>query len=358
MQAKEARVAIYHLSVKPVKRAAGRSVTAAAAYRAADRIRDQQTGQVFDYTRKSGVLHTEIVLSSEVARQDINWPRDRAALWNAAEGAERRKDARVAREYELALPHELTHAQRVALVRMFAQDIANRYQSAVDFAVHAPHREGDQRNHHAHVLTTTREITPVGLGAKTAIELSDTDRRKRGLEPAAKEIEAIRAHWANLTNEALRVAQQTARVDHRSLETQGVDREPATHKGPALTNLERRGIRTEASWRLEAEATQRLTRAAELGRLEREAAPIAASILALDTDLGAARQARNTELATGLRAQAERALETWRVRQTRTADVEHTRDFVRDTDLAHDREDTRSTDVDRSIHYDPWDLGL
>jgi ATP-dependent exoDNAse (exonuclease V) alpha subunit len=124
-------VASYHLTVKPVKRAAGRSVTAAAAYRAADRIRDQASGQVFDYTRKRGVVHAEIVLPSDAARRDINWSRDRTALWNAAESAERRKDARVAREYELALPHELTHAQRVVLVQTFAQDIANRYHAAV-----------------------------------------------------------------------------------------------------------------------------------------------------------------------------------------------------------------------------------
>lgn len=343
-------MAIYHLSVKPVKRAAGRSVTAAAAYRAADRIRDQQTGQVFDYTRKRGVVHEQIVLPSDATRRDINWPRDRTALWNAAEGAERRKDARVAREYELALPHELTHPQRVALVHTFAQDIANRYHAAVDFALHAPHREGDQRNYHAHVLTTTREITPVGLGAKTTIELSDADRRKRGLEPAAKEIEAIRTHWANLTNEALRIAQHDARIDHRSLEAQGVEREPTTHKGPALTNMERHGARTEVSSRLEAEATERLTRAAEFGRLEREAAPVAASILALDTDLTAARQARDAELGHGLRAQAERALAGWR--EAKTADAEHTRN------LTNERDDTRSRESDRSIRYDPWDLGL
>src|SRR5437868_11549864 len=99
-----ARVANYHLSVKPVKRSEGRSVTAAAAYRAADRIRDQQTGQVFDYTRKRGVEYTEIVLPTEAVRRDIQWARDRTTLWNAAEGAERRKDARVGREFEVALP--------------------------------------------------------------------------------------------------------------------------------------------------------------------------------------------------------------------------------------------------------------
>ena len=94
-------MAIYHLSAKPVRRGAGRSATAAAAYRAGAEIADERTGITFDYTRKQGVEHSEIILPTAAARQDINWPRDRAALWNAAELAEHRKDSRVAREYEL-----------------------------------------------------------------------------------------------------------------------------------------------------------------------------------------------------------------------------------------------------------------
>src|SRR6202142_2749099 len=145
-------MAIYHLSVKPISRAAGRSATAAAAYRAAEKIHDETPGQVFDYTRKRGVEHTEIVLPTEAARRDINWARDRQQLWNAAEAAENRSNSRVAREYELALPHELNREQRVELVRAFSKDLADRYGVGVDFAIHAPHRSGDERNHHAHIL--------------------------------------------------------------------------------------------------------------------------------------------------------------------------------------------------------------
>jgi ATP-dependent exoDNAse (exonuclease V) alpha subunit len=355
VQAKEgARVAIYHLSVKPVKRAAGRVVTAAAAYRAGDRVRDVQSGQVFDYTRRRGVLYEEIVLPADAARRDINWARDRTALWNAAEAAERRKDARVGREYEMALPHELTHAQRVALVQSFAQDIANRYGSAVDVALHAPHPRGDQRNFHAHLLATTRTITPVGLGAKTAVEWSDTDRRKHGLEPGAEEIEFVRAHWENLTNAALRIAEHSARVDHRSLAAQGIDRVPTTHRGPAITALERRGIRTEVSWRLQAEATQRLERAADVGRREREATPAPASVLALDADVTGARRARETDAAVALRAQADRALDQWQRRQTHTPAQE--RDHAQDASLA--AAPSRERDTGHGIHYDPWDHGF
>src|SRR5512137_929475 len=126
------RVAIYHLSVKLVTRGAGRSSTAAAAYRAATRVHDERTGLVFDYSRKRGVEHTEIVLPS--AQRDAGWAHDRERLWNAAERAEKRKDARVAREYEVALPHELNAAQRRDLVRAFAQDLADRHRGAIDVA--------------------------------------------------------------------------------------------------------------------------------------------------------------------------------------------------------------------------------
>jgi hypothetical protein len=132
----EERVAIYHLSVKLVTRGTGRSATAAIAYRAATRVPDERTGLVFDYSRKRGVEHTEIVLPARVA-ESAEWALDRARLWNAAETAENRKDARVAREYEVALPHELNAHQRRELVRGFARELAERHGCAVDVAIHA-----------------------------------------------------------------------------------------------------------------------------------------------------------------------------------------------------------------------------
>ena len=219
-------MAIYHLSVKPVSRGAGRSATAAAAYRAAERVEDHTTGQVFDYTRKCGVEHAEIVLPVEAAKRDINWARDRQQLWNAAEVAEKRKDARVAREYEVALPQELTKAQRLELTRTFSQELANRFGGAVDFAIHKPHREGDERNFHAHILTTTRQIEATGLGAKTSIEWADTDRAKQGLSPAKEEVTTIRERWAVLANEKLQSLGHESRLDHRSLDAQGEQRTP------------------------------------------------------------------------------------------------------------------------------------
>jgi ATP-dependent exoDNAse (exonuclease V) alpha subunit len=290
-------MAIYHLSVKPVSRGGGRSATAAAAYRAAELVHDHTSGETFDYTRKRGVEHTEIVLPTSAARRDINWARDREALWNEAERAENRSNSRVAREYEIALPHELTKAQRLVLVRGFASEIANRHGVAVDFAIHAPHREGDERNHHAHLLATTRVIEAGGLGEKATIEWSDTNRRKAELEPARKEIEAIRERWAALINEKLLEQGHEARVDHRSLAAQGIEREPTSHLGPAVAGMERRGIATEVGKRLGREAMeaaqQRLERAAEIGRIEREARALSASILDLSGNIMAARQERD-----------------------------------------------------------------
>jgi ATP-dependent exoDNAse (exonuclease V) alpha subunit len=280
-------VAIYHLSVKPITRASGRSATAAAAYRSAARITDHTSGEVFDYTRKRGVDHREIVLPTAAAKRDINWARDREQLWNAAERAENRSNSRVAREYEIALPHELNKGARLELVRSFATELANRYGIAVDFSIHKPHRAGDERNHHAHVLTTTRVIEPAGLGEKSAMEWSDGNRRKAGLKPAKEEISELRERWATLTNQALQTGQRLERVDHRTLEAQGIDREPTKHLGPALSGILERGERSWLAARWQEEATERLRRAKEIGDLEREQRHLSQSVLDLSHDLAA-----------------------------------------------------------------------
>jgi hypothetical protein len=295
-------VAIYHLSIKSVSRATGRSATAAAAYRSGSEIHDERTGEEHDYTRKRGIEHAEIVLPDSAAHNDINWPRDRAALWNAAELAEKRKDSRVAREYEVALPAELNHEQRLELVREFSREIANRYGCAVDAAIHAPHREGDERNHHAHLLATTRQITATGMGEKTTVELSDTDRKKRGLPVASTELAGIRERWAQMSNEALERHGHTARIDHRTLAAQRedalqrgdaekaaeLDREPTKHLGVAATAMERKGQSTDLG-----EFNRRIAEAAETGRIARELQQLNASILDVSGDLAAALKERD-----------------------------------------------------------------
>lgn len=286
-------MAIYHASIKPIKRSDGRSATAAAAYRAAEKILDRTTGQTFDYTRKRGVEHKEIVLSTQAAKADINWPRNRQDLWNAAEAAEKRKDARVAREYELALPHEITRQQRAQLTRAYALEIANRYNVAVDFAVHKPHRAGDNRNYHAHIISTTREITPSGLGRKTDPELGETDRKKKGLGTGPEEVTYMRARWEAIANEYLKGHGYDARIDHRSLKDQGVDREPTTHFGPAVTEMLRKGKASYVVERIREDQRRamqrRLERAAEIGRDMRAAQKLKGSILDRSGNIAAAR---------------------------------------------------------------------
>jgi ATP-dependent exoDNAse (exonuclease V) alpha subunit len=262
-------MAVYFLNLKTFGRSGGSSAAGAAAYRAGERIRDERAGRTYDHSERQDVMHKEIVLPSRFAGEDMAWARDRASLWNAAESAEMRKNARVAREYLVALPVELSPAQRVGLVRGFSQELSDRYGFAVDVAIHAPRDfpDSDPRNFHAHLLTTTREVKVEGLGAKTTLDMSDADRRKLGLEPAINELLHVRARWATVTNEALQEAHVAARIDHRTLEAQGIDREPRPYIPRAAFEMERRGYRSVVAERMREEYKAR-----EQARLERSAA--------------------------------------------------------------------------------------
>ncbi len=222
-------MASFHLAVKTVGRSAGRSATAAAAYRAGVEIADERTGIVHDYTRKQGIEHREIVAPADAP----DWVRDRAALWNAAEQAETRKNSTVAREYEIALPAELSADERRTLALGLAREISERHGVAVDVAIHAPGRQGDQRNHHAHLLTTTRRIGAEGLGEKTR----ELDQKTSG------EVERWRGRFAEMQNAALERAQSHERVDHRSYQRQGREQEATVHMGPNVVAMERRAER-------------------------------------------------------------------------------------------------------------------
>jgi plasmid mobilization system relaxase len=225
-------VASYHLSAKAVSRSTGRSAVGAAAYRSGERLTNERDGVTHDYTRKRGVLSSFIVAPAGAEA----WASDRSGLWNRAEAAEARKDAKVAREYELALPAELSAPEREALARQFAQAVVDRFGVVADVALHAPHREGDQRNWHAHVLTTTRAANENGLGAKTRVLDSP--------KTSGAEVEALRELWAKQVNAALERAQAQDRVDHRSFARRGLEQAPTVHLGPAATALERRGVQT------------------------------------------------------------------------------------------------------------------
>ena len=246
-------MAIYHLSMKPLTRASGRSAVAAAAYRAAERLVNERDGLVHDYSARSGIEQAEIVLP---AGANAEWAQDRSALWNAAEAAEKRKDARVAREIEIALPHELSPEQRLELTRGFAQGLADRYGVAVDFAVHRPHGATDVRNHHAHLLVTVRKVGPAGLGEKSELELENRKLTALGLPTSHAQLREIRIGWEEQANAQLARAGLDIRIDHRSHQACGLEIEPTQHLGVHATQMERRG-KAVARARLEAGAAER-----------------------------------------------------------------------------------------------------
>lgn len=235
-------MASYHLSVQIVKRSEGRSVVAMAAYRAGQKLRDEHRGVNADYSRKRGIVHAEVMAPAGSAP----WLCDRERLWNAVETTERRKDAQLARELNIALPHELDDAQRLALVREFVGEHFVARGMVADVALHrpVPEKGDDPRNFHAHVLLTLRQADPNGLRRVKTREWN-SDRM----------LEAWRVAWARIQNEALQRYGVRARVDHRSLAAQKADahsrgdrmaavlleRAPEIHVGPQARKAGRAG---------------------------------------------------------------------------------------------------------------------
>jgi len=218
-------MAIYHLSAKIISRSTGRSATGAAAYRSGSEIVDERTGLVHDYTRKGGVDGTALMAPAGAPE----WATDRARLWNEVEQIEKRKDAQVAREIVVAIPRELGREKMAELVTGFAQDQFVKKGMVADVAFH----HLDSENPHAHIMLTTRTIGPDGFGQK-AREWND-----KAL------LEQWRQQWEQHANKALEMTGHEARIDHRSLEAQGIERAPTVHLGPTATAIERRGAVSE-----------------------------------------------------------------------------------------------------------------
>ena len=228
-------MAIYSLSVKSVSRKTGRSSVAASAYRAgpfAGAMVNVRDGATHDYSRRRGV-EDAFVLTPD----GCEWAQDRATLWNRAEAAEKRHDAKTAREYVLALPAELEADSCRDLVVQFGNELVRRYGVAVDIAIHSPSERGDQRNRHAHFLATTRSISADGLGPKT--RMLDVPVQ------AGPEIEALRALWETQVNAALEHVGSSERVNHLSYRRRDSDMRPQWHLGVAATHMERNGKQTE-----------------------------------------------------------------------------------------------------------------
>ena len=209
-------MAIYHLRATMISRSQGRSATAAIAYRVAERIEDRRTGLTFDYAARGGVDHTEILAPDHAP----DWVRDRSELWNRVEESETRKNSQVAREVRVALPAELTHAQRLELVREFVRSQFVDRGMVADIALHAPGRIGDERNHHAHILLTTREVDAEGsVSDGGSVPRGGFTTKNRDWNKV-EVLEGWREAWARDSNAALERAGIEDRVDHRTLVAQ------------------------------------------------------------------------------------------------------------------------------------------
>lgn len=219
-------MAIYHLHVKVIGRKAGSSAVASAAYRSAGRLRDARIDRVQDFSAKRGVVHSEVLLPDGAPEM---WS-DRERLWNDVEAFEQRKDAQLAREVEFALPREMSQTQGIALARDFVEAEFVDLGMVADLNVHWDVGEDGMPKPHAHVMLTMRSVDEEGFGPKVR-EWNATEM-----------VERWRERWAALANERLAELDIDARIDHRSLEAQGIALEPQSQIGAPAHRIEADGI--------------------------------------------------------------------------------------------------------------------
>ena len=218
-------MAIFHFSVKVISRATGRSAVAAAAYRAAEAIHDERLDRTHNFTNKAGVVHSEILLPQGAPERLA----ERGVLWNEVEATEKRKDAQLAREVEFAIPREMGKADGIALARDFVAREFVAHGMVADLNVHWDIGKDGEAKPHAHVMLAMREVGPDGFGVKVR-EWNRTSL-----------VEQWREAWANHVNARLAALDIDARIDHRSLEAQGIDLEPQDKIGPAASRRLERG---------------------------------------------------------------------------------------------------------------------
>lgn len=214
-------MAIYHMSAQVIGRSQGRSATAAAAYRAGERIVDERTGEIHDYTRKQKVDYKEILTPDDAGE----WAKNRGELWNSAEQSEKRINSQIAREINIAIPIELNTAEGRELVIDYAQRNFVNQGMIADICIHGE----NTKNPHAHIMLSMREVDANGFTHKNR---SWNDK---------EQLEHWREDWAHSCNKSLEKAGEISKVDSRSLEAQGIDREPTKHLGATATEIIRRG---------------------------------------------------------------------------------------------------------------------
>jgi len=222
-------MAIYHFGAKVISRSAGRSVVAAAAYRAAEMLEDLQTVRRYDYRAKAGVVHSVILLPDGAPARLL----DRSTLWNEVEATERRKDAQLARDIELSLPRELSQAAAIQLAHDFVSEQFVARGMIADLNVHWGKTKAGEDQPHVHVMLTMRSVGPDGFGPK----VRDWN--------ASSLLVDWRERWATLANERLSLQGHDVRIDHRSNAAQGIALEPQNKIGPAGARRTARGEEAE-----------------------------------------------------------------------------------------------------------------
>ena len=235
-------MAIYHFSIKNIGRSNGRSAVAAAAYRSGEKLVDSVYGKEQDYTKKTGIEYKNIYVPSHANENLL----DRQTLWNEVEKSELKKNgdlkitARLAKEFEIAFPHEVDADTRKRMLDELAQTLVKNHNVVVDAVIHAPHTKSgsDERNYHAHIMFTTRSINEQGELGKKAREFNDDGKN---LTLAYREL------WANMVNQELEQIGTQERVSHLSYSDLKYDLEPTVHEGSKITQLRRQGIDTEIS---------------------------------------------------------------------------------------------------------------
>lgn len=246
-------MAIYHCTCKIISRGQGRSAVGAAAYRSGEKLYNEYDGIEHDYTKKGGVVYSEIMLCENAPKEY----QDRQTLWNAVEQIEKSSKAQLAREYEVALPVELSREEQIKLVRDFAKENFVDNGMCVDFSIH----DKEDGNPHAHIMLTTRPIEQDNSwGVKQRKEYildkkgqKQYDKKKQTYKcktvkttnwDSKEFLQRSRESWAEKVNQELEKKSLPQRIDHRSLKEQGVDRVPTIHEGGAR-KLEKRGIKTD-----------------------------------------------------------------------------------------------------------------
>ncbi|NDO45263.1 MobQ family relaxase [Clostridium sp. MD294] len=246
-------MAIYHCSIKIISRGKGKSAVAAAAYRSGETLTNHYDGVTHDFTRKGGIVHTEILLPPHAPPEFV----DRSTLWNSVEKIEKAKNSQLAMEIEIALPAELDRQQQIQLVQEYVKENFVSVGMCADFAIHD---KGDG-NPHAHIMLTMRPLEQSGeWGAKSKkeyllnkdgqrIKLKNGTFKSRKVDTvdwnSQEKAEVWRQAWADIANRYLAAQDRPERIDHRSYKRQGIEQIPTVHMGVSATQMERRGIVTD-----------------------------------------------------------------------------------------------------------------